>query len=145
MISCSWIRNSNNYTIDNVLGSSSFNGSWHGSHVAGTAAGNQFGAAFQANIWSIACIDRTDVGFSNAADGFDYIRVWHKNKPVNPVTGRKNPTIVNGSWGYRQFVIGNNPTGAIMQLSGEHHILERIFYPVIVFFQQFIIWIYFNI
>lgn len=99
-----------NYTIDNVLGSSSFNGSWHGSHVAGTAAGNQFGAAFEANIWSIACIDRTDVGFSNAADGFDYIRVWHKNKPVNPVTGRKNPTIVNGSWGYRQFVIGNNPT-----------------------------------
>ena len=99
-----------NYTIDNVLGSSSFNGSWHGSHVAGTAAGNQFGAAFQSNIWSIACIDRTDVGFSNAADGFDYIRVWHKNKPVNPVTGRKNPTIVNGSWGYRQFVIGNNPT-----------------------------------
>ncbi len=99
-----------NYTIDNVLGSSSFNGSWHGSHVAGTAAGNQFGAAFQANIWSIACIDRSDVGFSNAADGFDYIRVWHKNKPVNPVTGRKNPTIVNGSWGYRQFVIGNNPT-----------------------------------
>ena len=99
-----------NYTIDNVLGSSSFNGSWHGSHVAGTAAGNQFGAAFQANIWSIACIDRTDVGFSNAADGFDYIRVWHKNKPVNPVTGRKNPTIVNGSWGYRQFVIANNPT-----------------------------------
>ena len=100
-----------NYTIDNVLGSSSFNGSWHGSHVAGTAAGNQFGAAFEANIWSIACIDRTDVGFSNAADGFDYIRVWHKNKPVNPVTGRKNPTIVNGSWGFRQFVIGNNPTG----------------------------------
>ena len=99
-----------NYTIDNVLGSSSFNGSWHGSHVAGTAVGNQFGAAFEANIWSIACIDRSDVGFSNAADGFDYIRVWHKNKPVNPVTGRKNPTIVNGSWGYRQFVIGNNPT-----------------------------------
>ena len=99
-----------NYTIDNVLGSSSFNGSWHGSHVAGTAAGNQFGAAFEANIWSIACVDRSDVGFSDAADGFDYIRVWHKNKPVNPVTGRKNPTIVNGSWGYRQFVIGNNPT-----------------------------------
>ena len=99
-----------NYTIENVLQSATFNGSWHGSHVAGTAAGNQFGAAFQANIWSIACVDRSDVGFSDASDGFDYIRVWHKNKPVNPVTGRKNPTIVNGSWGYRQFIVGNNPT-----------------------------------
>ena len=99
-----------NYTIENVLQSATFNGSWHGSHVAGTAAGNQFGAAFQANIWSIACVDRSDVGFSDASDGFDYIRVWHKNKPVNPVTGRRNPTIVNGSWGYRQFVVGNNPT-----------------------------------
>ena len=37
--------------------------------------------------------------FLMPSDGFDYIRVWHKNKPVNPVTGRKNPTIVNGSWG----------------------------------------------
>jgi len=93
-----------NYTKANALNSSSFNGSWHGSHVAGTAAGNQFGAAFEANIWSIACIDRSDLGWSDPSDGFDYIRVWHKNKPINPITGRKNPTIVNGSWGLRQFV-----------------------------------------
>ena len=93
-----------NYTVANALESSTFNGSWHGSHVAGTAAGNQFGAAFESNIWSIACIDRSDVGFTDPSDGFDYIRVWHKNKPINPETGRKNPTIVNGSWGFRQFV-----------------------------------------
>ena len=93
-----------NYTVANALESSDFNGSWHGSHVAGTAAGNQFGAAFESNIWSIACIDRSDVGFSDPSDGFDYIRVWHKNKPINPETGRRNPTIVNGSWGFRQFV-----------------------------------------
>lgn len=92
------------YAKTTVLQSSSFNGSWHGSHVAGTAAGNQFGAAFESNIWSIACIDRSDVGFSDPSDGFDYIRVWHKNKPINPLTGRRNPTIVNGSWGLRQFV-----------------------------------------
>lgn len=97
-----------NYTKANVLGSTTFNGSWHGSHVAGTAAGNQFGAAFEANIWSIACIDRSDVGFSDPSDGFDYIRVWHKNKPINSLTGRRNPTIVNGSWGLRQFVNYNN-------------------------------------
>jgi len=93
-----------NYTKLKVLNDASFNGSWHGSHVAGTSAGNQFGAAFEANIWSIACIDRSDVGFADPSDGFDYIRVWHKNKPINPVTGRRNPTIVNGSWGLRQFV-----------------------------------------
>jgi len=93
-----------NYTKANVLRSATFNGSWHGSHVAGTSAGNQFGAAFESNIWSIACIDRSDVGFADPSDGFDYIRVWHKNKPINPLTGRRNPTIVNGSWGFRQFV-----------------------------------------
>ena len=101
-----------NYTVANVLESSTFNGSWHGSHVAGTATGNQFGAAFESNVWSIACIDRSDVGFSDPADGFDYIRVWHKNKPINPVTGRRNPTIVNGSWGFRQFVVWNFPSNA---------------------------------
>lgn len=93
-----------NYNQSTALNSTTFNGSWHGSHVAGTSAGNQFGVAFEANIWSIACIDRSDVGFSDPADGFDYIRVWHKNKPINPLTGRKNPTIVNASWGRRQFV-----------------------------------------
>ena len=71
-----------NYTEANVLSSSSFNGSWHGSHVAGIAAGNQFGAAFESNIWSIACVDRSDVGWSEPSDGFDYIKIWHKNKPA---------------------------------------------------------------
>ena len=75
----------------------------HGSHCAGTAAGNQFGHAFEANIWTIACVDRSDLGWSNPCDGFDYIKVWHKNKPINPLTGRRNPTVVNGSWGFRQF------------------------------------------
>ena len=95
-----------NYTVGNVLSSSTFGspGSWHGSHVAGTAAGNQFGGAFESNIWSIACVDRSDVGWSEPSDGFDYIKVWHKNKPINPETGLRNPTVVNCSWGHRQFL-----------------------------------------
>ena len=82
--------------------------SYHGSHVAGTAAGNQFGHAFEGNIWTIACVDRSDCGWSNPSDGFDYIKVWHKNKPINPETGRRNPTVVNGSWGFRQFFTAAN-------------------------------------
>ena len=97
-----------NYDVARVLGSSIPSYDYHGSHCAGTAAGNMFGAAFEANIWSIACIDRSDVGFSEPADGFDYIKVWHKNKPVNPLTGRKNPTVVNCSWGFRQFFNSDN-------------------------------------
>lgn len=93
-----------NYTVTNVLGSGMPTNRYHGSHVGGTAAGNQFGAAFEANIWTIACVDRSDVGWSEPSDGFDYIRVWHKNKPINPETGKRNPTIVNCSWGHRQFV-----------------------------------------
>ncbi len=93
-----------NYTEARVLGSSIPSNRYHGSHVAGTAAGNQFGAAFEANIWTIACIDRDDVGFSEPSDGFDYIKVWHKNKPINPETGLRNPTVVNCSWGRRQYV-----------------------------------------
>ena len=93
-----------NYTEANVLGSSIPSNRYHGSHVAGTSAGNQFGHAFEANIWSIACVDRSDVGWAEPSDAFDYIKIWHKNKPVNPLTGRKNPTVVNCSWGHRQFV-----------------------------------------
>ena len=94
-----------NYYEAKALGSSIPSNRYHGSHVAGIAAGNQFGAAFEANIWSIACVDRSsDLGWSEPSDGFDYIKVWHKNKPINPETGRKNPTIVNCSWGHRQFV-----------------------------------------
>ena len=97
-----------NYTEARVLGSSIPSTDYHGSHCAGTAAGNMFGAAFESNIWSIACIDRSDVGFSEPADGFDYIKVWHKNKPLNPLTGRRNPTVVNCSWGFRQFFNNNS-------------------------------------
>lgn len=68
----------------------------HGCHVAGTAAGNSYGWARDANIYNIS-----PYGSAPSYTGYfiDYIREWHKNKPINPATGRKNPTITNHSYG----------------------------------------------
>lgn len=63
----------------------------HGSHCMGTTAGNSQGWARDANIYFISFYDD---------DAMDLVREWHNNKPINPITGIKNPTIINNSWGY---------------------------------------------
>ena len=73
----------------------------HGTHVAGTACGNTQGWARDANIYNI--------NFSSGGSGYggnswaqylwDYVRYFHKNKPINTSTGRRNPTVMNNSWG----------------------------------------------
>lgn len=79
----------------------------HGSHCAGTACGNTQGWARNANIYNINPYS-TNVNSLNALTLYDYIRVWHNNKAVNPETGRTNPTITNNSWGYSfQIPIAN--------------------------------------
>lgn len=68
----------------------------HGAHVAGTVAGNTQGWARDANIYNIS-----PYGSNPTYTDFfiDYIRYWHKNKPINPDTGIRNPTITNHSYG----------------------------------------------
>jgi len=74
----------------------------HGTHTAGTTAGNTQGWARDANIYNM------EFGYlgGNGPSGswelfiFDYIRYFHKNKPINSTTGKRNPTITNNSWGY---------------------------------------------
>jgi len=81
----------------------------HGAHVAGTACGNSQGWARDCNIYNISPYS-TNVNPLSSLNLFDYIKIFHRNKPVNPLTGRKNPTVVNNSWGYRTSIIVSDIT-----------------------------------
>ena len=74
----------------------------HGCHCGGTVAGNTQGWARDANIYNISPYSTNPnngtAGFSSSTM-WDYIRAWHNSKPINPETGRRNPTITNNSYG----------------------------------------------
>ena len=74
----------------------------HATHVAGTVAGNTQGWARKANIYNIFYFAGAsgDLTFPFV---MDYVREFHRTKSINPVTGRKNPTITNNSWGMSIF------------------------------------------
>lgn len=69
----------------------------HGTHVAGTVAGNRIGWARKANIYNLYAYDNTKVPPSLM---YDLLRAFHLSKPINNTTGRRNPTITNHSYGY---------------------------------------------
>ena len=90
-----------NYTVANTLGiggTSHTMTSSHGTGCAGNAAGKNFGLAFESNIWNMSMVS-TPTSMGTEAS-YDIMKIFHQNKPVNTTTGRKNPTVVNGSWGY---------------------------------------------
>lgn len=76
----------------------------HGTHVTGIVAGKTFGWAKNARIYSLKVRDLEGSGDSGTgivvSDCFDVIKLWHRNKPIDPRTGFKRPTIVNMSWGF---------------------------------------------
>ena len=77
------------------------NPEYHGNHVAGTCAGNYYGLANEANIYSLQILGTMLSGQTlPTLLLYDYLRAFHRKKPINPVTGYKNPTISNHSWGY---------------------------------------------
>lgn len=67
----------------------------HATHVTGTAAGDTCGWARDANIYNIGALGQQYIDWFNV---WDYVRAFHKTKPINPSTGRKNPTICNCSF-----------------------------------------------
>lgn len=74
----------------------------HGCHCAGTVAGNTQGWARDANIYNISPYgSNTNWGVNGLSNNtmWDYIRAWHNSKPINPATGRRNPTVTNNSYG----------------------------------------------
>jgi hypothetical protein len=70
----------------------------HGSTVAGVVAGNTRGWASDATIYNISPYGSNPNYFA-AYYVIGYLRAWHNSKLINPVTGRKNPTISNHSYG----------------------------------------------
>ena len=73
---------------------------YHGNHVCGTACGQHYGWAREANIYNMAVTASWPSGQSlGALLIFDYLRAFHLNKPINTTTGKRNPTITNHSYG----------------------------------------------
>ena len=86
------------YTVANSLGiggTSHTMTSSHGTACAGLSAGKNFGLAFESNIWTISIFAPADI---STEASYDALKIFHQNKPET--AGRKNPTVVNGSWGY---------------------------------------------
>ena len=72
--------------------------STHGTRVASLAGGKNFGLAFECNLWNMSAIaDPTGTTIETA---YDAMKIFHQNKPTNSVIGRKNPTVINSSWGH---------------------------------------------
>ncbi len=85
------------------------NVTYHGTHVCGTAAGKWYGWAPEANIYSLQV--NLSSGQGNPVSSllvFDYLRAFHRHKPINPVTGKRNPTVTNHSWGATYGFNGDN-------------------------------------
>lgn len=74
----------------------------HGTHCAGTVASKTYGWAKNARIYAMHIPLSGDPGVGNAipiTTSFDCILGWHLNKPIDPVTGFRRPTVISASWG----------------------------------------------
>lgn len=108
------VQQINWYTESGISGTQSSNHyrdlNGHGTHCAGIAAGKTYGWAKNARIYSVkvnGLEGGADYGTGiSVTDCFDVIKLWHRNKPIDPTTGLKRPTVVNMSWGYGTYFSG---------------------------------------
>ena len=70
----------------------------HGTCCAALTYGRTQGWAYNANKW---VLDLYGAYGTNIEQGFDIQKIFHQLKPVNPLYGTKNPTIMSNSWGFR--------------------------------------------
>ena len=75
----------------------------HGTHCIGTMAGKTFGWAKNAKIYNITLYANSgnSISWDNT---IDCLIGWHNNKPIDPNTGTKRPTVVNMSFGYVWYI-----------------------------------------
>jgi hypothetical protein len=72
----------------------------HGTPCCGQTYGRTFGWAYNANKWFIDAYGNNGFGL-NVDLYFDVMKIFHVNKPINPLFGTKDPTISSNSWGFR--------------------------------------------
>jgi hypothetical protein len=83
-----------------TYGTNAATSEFHGIHVTGTACGQYYGWAKEANIYNLTVTSPWPSGQQvPSLLIFDYLRAFHLNKPINPTTGERNPTITNHSYG----------------------------------------------
>ena len=73
----------------------------HGTPCAGQTYGRTYGWAYNANKWFIDAYGTNGFGL-NVDLYFDVMKIFHVNKPINPIYGTQDPTISSNSWGYRE-------------------------------------------
>jgi hypothetical protein len=72
----------------------------HGTPCSAQTFGRTHGWAYNANKWIIDAYGSYGFGL-NVDLYFDVMKIFHLNKPINPVHGNRNPTISSNSWGFR--------------------------------------------
>jgi hypothetical protein len=72
----------------------------HGTPCCGQAYGRTYGWAYNANKWFINAYGGNGFG-ANVDLYFDVMKIFHVNKPVNPLYGTRDPTISSNSFGWR--------------------------------------------
>jgi len=72
----------------------------HGTPCAGLSYGRTMGIAYNANKWFIDAYGL--YSFWPSIDRyFNIMKIFHLNKPINPLYGTRDPTVSSNSWGFR--------------------------------------------